>query len=64
MRKDDKEAIISWVGVGILGAVLIYIVQGECAIWFLFTFPIITFLLLCIARARTRKLSVPKDAEK
>ncbi len=40
MRKDDKEAIITWVGGGILGAVLIYIVQGECAIWFLFTFPI------------------------
>ncbi len=64
MRKDDKEAIITWVGGGIFGIVFIYIVQGEVVWEYLFIFPIFTFLLLCIARVRTRKLSVPKDAEK
>jgi len=55
MRKEDKEAMITWVGGGIFGVVFVYIVQGEVLWEYLVAFPIFTFLLLCIARARSRK---------
>lgn len=45
MRKEYREAIISGIGGGVLGTVLLYIIQGKVAWVYLFTFPIFTFIL-------------------
>jgi len=54
MRKEYREAMISGVGGGILGTVLLYLIQGKVAWAYLFTFPIFTFILrLYLDKKRT-----------
>ncbi len=55
MKKVYREAIIGGIGGGILGTVLLYLIQGKVAWAYLFTYPIFTFIFHLYLKRREAK---------
>jgi hypothetical protein len=53
--REYREAIIGGIGGGILGTVLLYLIQGKVAWAYLFTYPIFTFILHLYLKRREAK---------
>jgi len=44
-QKEYRNAIISGISVGVLGTIVLYLIQGKVAWAYLFTYPIFSFIL-------------------
>ena len=53
--REYREAIIGGIGGGILGTVLLYLIQGKVAWVYLFTYPILTFIFHLYLKRREAK---------
>jgi len=53
--REYREAIIGGIGGGILGTVLLYLIQGKVAWAYLFTYPIFTFIFHLYLKRREAK---------
>jgi len=59
--REYREAIIGGIGGGIGGTILLYLIQGKVAWAYLFTYPILTFILHLYLHKRREAKKEEKD---
>ncbi len=63
MQKEYRNAIIGGIGGGIAGTILLYIILGKVAWWYLFLYPIFSAIAHLIGVSLRKRREAKKEEE-